>query len=497
MSVRVRFAPSPTGYVHIGSLRTALYDYLYAKQNKGSYILRIEDTDRTRLVEDALNNLITSLDWAGVQSDEGTFIEDGKIVQKGDFAPYIQSERLDIYKKYVDQLIKQGDAYYCFCSKERLDEVRAKNKNAGQFSGYDGHCRDIDMEEAKKRIEAGESYVVRLKLPKDKEVIIDDLVRGKVVMNTRDLDDQVLLKADGFPTYHMAVVVDDHLMNITHIIRGEEWLPSTPKHIVLYEKLGWQIPKYAHLPNILNTDKKKLSKRQGDVAVEDFKKKGYLPEALINFLALIGWHPEDDREIMSIDEMIEAFSFDRVSKSGGVFDVSKLNWMNNHYIQETDLDRLVDLSIPYILEDGLMTEEEIDKNRKWIRDVVELSRVYMDYMSQITEHIKLYLSDEVKITEQEAIDMLNAEHMPKLIEEIRKKLLADEKFVDFSPEQIKKKFKEIQKETGIKGKNLFMGARVAITGNVHGADLMKTIAVLGKDRVQRRLESTVKQMRDK
>ncbi len=491
MSVRVRFAPSPTGYVHIGSLRTALYDYLYAKQKGGSYILRIEDTDRTRLVEDALDNLITSLDWAGVKSDEGTFIEDGQIVQKGDYGPYIQSERLDIYKQYVDKLVEQGDAYYCFCSKERLDEVREKNKNAGQFSGYDGHCRNVDLAETQKRIEAGESYVVRLKLPADQEVVIDDLVRGKVVMNTRDLDDQVLLKADGFPTYHMAVVVDDHLMGITHIIRGEEWLPSTPKHIVLYEKLGWEMPKYAHLPNILNTDKKKLSKRQGDVSVEDFRKKGYLPEALINFLALIGWHPEDDREIMTLDEMVEAFSFDRVSKSGGVFDVNKLNWMNNHYIGEADLDRLVDLSIPYILESGLMNDDEVVENRDWIRDVVELSRVYIDYMAQITDYISLYLSDSVDIVEDEAVQMLNAEHMPQLIDELINKLSSLE---NFEADEIKKEFKLIQKETGIKGKNLFMGSRVAITGNVHGADLMKTISILGKDRVQKRLASTIKQM---
>ncbi len=491
MSVRVRFAPSPTGYVHIGSLRTALYDYLYAKKKNGSYILRIEDTDRNRFVEDALENLLMSLNWAGIVNDEGVYLNSGNICQNGDYAPYIQSERLDIYKQYVDQLVEQEDAYYCFCSKERLDEVRAKNKNAGEFSGYDGHCRHIDVDEAKKRIQNGESYVVRLKLPKDKEVIIDDLVRGKVVMNTRDLDDQVLLKADGFPTYHMAVVVDDYLMKITHIIRGEEWLPSTPKHIVLYEKLGWEVPKYAHLPNILNSDKKKLSKRHGDVSVADFKQKGYLPEALVNFLALIGWHPEGDQEIMSLDEMVQNFSFDRVSKSGGVFDVNKLNWMNNQYIVNADLERLVDLSIDHIISSGVMSEEDIVLNKEWIARIIDLSRPYLDYLSQVPSYVQSYLEDDINIVSEDALEMLQQDHMPVLIDELIKRLDDD----DFSPEQIKKHFKAIQQAQGIKGKNLFMGSRVAITGSVHGADLMKTISILGKDRVQKRLSSTLKQMK--
>lgn len=321
MSVRVRFAPSPTGYVHVGSLRTALYDYMFAKKMKGKYVLRIEDTDRTRLVDDAIDNLINAFDWAGIMHDEGPFFKDGKMVQVGDYGSYIQSDRLDTYRPYVDQLLESGHAYHCFCSKERLDEVRAINKEKGIISGYDGHCRNMDKEEAKKRVAAGESYVVRMKMPEDRELVFNDLVRGEVKMNTADSDDQVILKADGFPTYHMAVVVDDHLMGITHMIRGEEWLPSTPKQIILYEALGWEMPRIAHLSNILNTEKKKLSKRHDSVAVEDFKKKGYLPEALINFLALVGWSPEGEEEIMTLEEMVEQFSFERVSKSGGVFDV--------------------------------------------------------------------------------------------------------------------------------------------------------------------------------
>ncbi len=489
MSVRVRFAPSPTGYVHIGSLRTALYDFLYAKKNKGQYVLRIEDTDRTRLVEDALDNLLEAVAWAGVMHDEGPVKnEAGEMVELGEKGPYVQSNRLHIYKPYVDQLIEQGDAYYCFCSKERLDAVREENKAKGIFSGYDGHCRDLPLEEAKKRVEAGESHVVRLKLPEDKEIVIDDMVRGRVVMNTSDSDDQVLLKADGFPTYHMAVIVDDHLMGITHIIRGEEWLPSTPKHIVLYEMLGWEIPKYAHLPNILNSEKKKLSKRHGDVSVEDFKKKGYLPEALVNFLALVGWSPEGDQEIMTMEEMIEKFSFDRVSKSGGVFDVQKLNWMNNHYIKEADLERLTDMAMPYVVEAGQVSEAELAEKRAWISRIVDLSREYLEYMSQIPKHVALFMGDEVVLEDDEAKEMVEMDHVPGMLNVLKAQLAELEAFDAAS---VKKAFKATQKESGVKGKNLFMCTRVALTGAVHGPDLMEIISILGPEGAVKRVDFTL------
>ena len=311
--IRDRFAPSPTGNVHVGSLRTALYNYLFAKKNNGQFLLRLEDTDRTRYEEGAVENLLDALMVTGVVPDEGLFEEDGKIIQKGDCGPYIQSERLDIYKKYIDQLLENGQAYYCFCTKERLDEVREKQKAAGETPRYDGHCRNLPREEVEARVAAGEPCVIRLKLPEDHVVAFDDAVRGRIEINTNDLDDQVLIKTDGFPTYHFAVVVDDHLMGITHVIRGEEWLPSTPKHVYLYECFGWEQPQYVHLSNILNDDHKKLSKRQGDVSVGDFLKKGYLPEALINFLALLGWSPENEQEIFSMDELIEAFDLSRIN----------------------------------------------------------------------------------------------------------------------------------------------------------------------------------------
>ena len=483
MSVRVRFAPSPTGYVHIGSLRTALYDYLYAKQSGGSYIVRIEDTDRTRLVDDAIENLIHASEWAGIMHDEGPVLKDGKIEQVGDYGPYIQSERLSTYKKYIDKLIDEDKAYCCFCSRERLDELREENKKAGRFSGYDGHCRNLGKEEAKRRVEAGESHVVRLKMPKDRTIEFDDMVRGTVTMNTADSDDQVLLKNDGFPTYHMAVVVDDHLMGITHIIRGEEWLPSTPKHIVLFEALGFEVPKFAHLPNILNMEKKKLSKRHGDVAVRDFVRKGYLPEALINFIALIGWSPESGKEIMTLDEMVEDFSFERVSKSGGVFDVAKLNWINNEYIKNADDDRLTDLSMHYFVEEGFFAENEISDKRDWVKSIVSLTKEKVDYLSQLPGYAKVFIGDEV-VVEEDAKEILELEHIKELFEVFSAKI---SELPELENAAVKGIFKEIQKEMGIKGKNLFMPVRVGITGEMHGSDLVESIKILGKDSIVKRL----------
>lgn len=485
MTVRLRFAPSPTGYVHIGSLRTALYNYLFAKGNGGKYIIRIEDTDRTRYVEGSIENLLSSMEWAGITHDEGPMFEDGKLVVKGEYGPYTQSERLDIYKDHIEKLLESGHAYYCFCSKERLDKIREEQKEKGEMLGYDGHCRNIPMEEAKRRVANGEPHVIRLKLPKDREIAFDDLVRGKVIMNTNDSDDQVLIKSDGFPTYHFAVVVDDYLMGITHMVRGEEWLPSTPKQIILYEAFGWELPKFAHLPNILSKEKKKLSKRQGDVAVKDFKNKGYLPEALVNYIALVGWSPEENKEIMTMDEMIESFSFDRVSKSGGVFDVDKLNWVNEHYIKEADIDRLTKLCIPYLVQADMVKEEELNEKYEWVKMIVETARERISTLSQISDYAKQFFGEEVKPENDDVIKMLKLEHVQDLLNTLKDKIKnADVIDAVFG----KKVFKVIQKETGVKGKNLYMPIRAALTGQLHGPDIDKVIAIIGRENLIKRIE---------
>ena len=489
MSVRVRFAPSPTGFVHRGSLRTALYNFLYSKKMGGKYILRVEDTDRNRLVEGAIESMLKSLKWGGISSDEGVCIdEDEKIIQIGEAGPYIQSERLDIYKKYIDILVEKGHAYYCFCTKERLENLREEQKSRGEDTKYDGHCKSLSKEEVQKRIEAGEEYVIRLKMPENTDIAFDDVVRGRVVINSDTVDDQVLMKSDGFPTYHFAVVVDDHLMGITHIIRGEEWLTSTPKHVLMYEMFGWEKPTFVHLPNILNSDKKKLSKRQGDVAVEDFRKKGYLPEGLINYIALLGWSPEENKEIFSLDELIENFSLERVSSSGGVFDVAKLNWVNSHYIKEYDLEKLVDLAIPFVVEDKLMTVEETQKNRDWLILAMDTIRERLSYLKQFPEEIKAFLSDEIEIIEQDAIDFMKLEHMPTLYNIVKEEISNCNK-VD--SELIDSIFAKL-KEQKIKGKNLFMGVRVIVTGVCHGPDMHKSMELLGKDKILKRLEQTKK-----
>ncbi|MBP2027930.1 nondiscriminating glutamyl-tRNA synthetase [Acetoanaerobium pronyense] len=485
MSVRVRFAPSPTGFVHIGSLRTALYNFLYAKKMQGNYVLRVEDTDRTRLVEGALEGMLRAMDWASVNHDEGVVLEDGKVAQIGEFGPYIQSERLEIYSSYINTLLDKGDAYHCFCTKERLERVREEQKQAGLDPKYDGHCRELSLEELQDKLDRGENHVIRMKLPENKNISFDDVVRGKVSIHTSDMDDQVLIKADGFPTYHFAVVVDDHLMNITHVIRGEEWLTSTPKHVLLYKMFGWEAPTFVHLPNILNSERKKLSKRQGDVAVEDFKNKGYLPEALVNYIALVGWSPEDNKEIFSMDELIEAFSLERVSKSGGVFDTAKLNWVNSHYIKETDTDRLIDIATPFIIKEKLMSKEEIENSREWLKMAMDTVKDRLDYLAQFPSEIKMFFSDKVDYVEEEAKEFMKLEHMKELAEALKAKISAKD---EITPDFVSSMFKEIQKEKGIKGKNLFMGTRVIITGQNHGPDIPMVLTLLGKEKVLSRID---------
>ena len=490
MSVRVRFAPSPTGFVHIGSLRTALYNYLYAKKMNGSYILRVEDTDRTRLVEGALEGMLHAMSWAGVNHDEGVMLSDNnEVVQNGEAGPYIQSERLPIYKEHIKTLLDSGDAYHCFCSRSRLDRLREKQKSEGLDPKYDGHCRELSQEEIQDKLDKGEEHVIRLKLPENKSIVFNDIVRGRVSIHTSDMDDQVLMKADGFPTYHFAVVVDDHLMGITHVIRGEEWLTSTPKHVLLYMMFGWKAPTFVHLPNILNADKKKLSKRQGDVAVEDFKNKGYLPEALINYISLLGWSPEDNREIFSVEELTEAFSLERVSKSGGVFDTSKLNWFNSHYIKETDSKKLVELSKPFIIKSGMISAEDIEEKSDWLLLAMDTVKDRLDYLAQVPDEIKMFMSPHIEEVEVEAEEFLKLDHMKDLAAALSSKISAMD---EVDADGFSSMLKEIQKEQGIKGKNLFMGSRVILTGQNHGPDLPKTAMLIGKEKLISRIEDIQK-----
>lgn len=355
MTVRTRFAPSPTGYLHIGGLRTALYSYLFAKQQNGVFILRIEDTDQSRYIEGAVEKLIDIMDKMGLSADESPVISKEKtdtykdpryshLTEKGDKGPYIQSERHDLYSKYAQELVEKGHAYHCFCTPEELDQMRAEQTAAKLPPMYDRRCLKLSPEEVTAKLATGTSHVIRLKMPRDRKIEFHDHVRGKVSFMGNQVDDQVLIKSDGLPTYHLANVVDDHLMKISHVLRAEEWLASTPKHIVMYEAFGWDIPEFAHLPLILNADKSKLSKRQNDVSVESYLEKGYLPEALINFIVLCGWNPGkgSEKEIFSLVELVEQFSLEGINKAGAIFNLDKLNWFN-HFWQKIKFYQKLDL----------------------------------------------------------------------------------------------------------------------------------------------------------
>ncbi|HHM01494.1 MAG TPA: glutamate--tRNA ligase [Caldithrix abyssi] len=467
-TVRVRFAPSPTGYVHIGSLRTALYNYLFARKNKGVNILRIEDTDRNRLVEGAVENLLRTMEWAGIDFDES--VEKG-----GPFGPYRQSERLDIYKKHIDLLLEKGHAYYCFATAEELDEMRRQQEARGEAPKYDGRYRDYPRDQARRRVEQGEAYVVRMRVPDSGETRFRDVVRGEVAFQNDLLDDQVLLKGDGFPTYHLANVVDDHLMGVTHVIRGEEWLPSTPKHVLLYRFFGWEMPRFAHLPLLLNADRSKLSKRQGDVAVEDYIKKGYLPQALVNFVALLGWNPGEDRELFSMDDLTEAFRLEKVNKAGAVFDVDKLNWMNGQYLREMDTGPLTAFLKPFFEQAGLDVSDPqvLEKMARAVAPRINKGE-------DVAAFADLLRGEMPDITEAEALEILNLPDTTGVLQRFVQKASA---LGHLSPESFKQIMKEIQKEEGVKGPALWKPVRVAITSGTSGPDLPLVIDILGREKV--------------
>ncbi|EEI82241.1 glutamate--tRNA ligase [Anaerococcus tetradius] len=484
-NVRVRFAPSPTGYLHIGGLRTALFNYLYARHTGGDMLLRIEDTDRTRFVEGALENLLKALKWAGIEIDEGVMLdENGEVTERGDCGPYIQSERVEkgIYNKYIDQLIEEGKAYYCFCSQERIDKVRDQQRADGLTPKYDGLCRSLPLEEAKKRVAAGEPHTVRLKLPVNRDITFNDRIKGKITFNTDDQDDQVLIKRDGFPTYHFAVVVDDHLMGITHVVRGDEWVSSTPKHVYLYEAFGWQAPEYIHLPTVLNKDHKKYSKRNGDGMVEDFIEEGYMPEGLINFLALLGWSPDSEEEIFTMKQLAEQFDFDRVNKTGAVFDKRKLDWVNGHYVRDLSVDELAEKIKPFMIKAGLIDESYPEDKLKLLAATWQSA---IDKFSDAPELSKNYFIDDRQMSwDDEAVEAISTEDAKKLIDSFLNHLdQVDEIDEEFATSVMKK----IQKETGIKGKNLWFPVRAAITGSVHGPELSNAFIIMGKEKIKNRL----------
>jgi|WetSurMetagenome_2_1015567.scaffolds.fasta_scaffold05697_5 nondiscriminating glutamyl-tRNA synthetase len=417
--IRLRFAPSPTGFLHIGGLRTALFDYLIAKSLGGILYLRIEDTDSKREVEGAADKLIDILAWAGITFDEGPEGINRKPSPSrealatppkegiGNYGPYVQSQRLDIYKKYTQELLAKGEAYSCFCTEERLTQMRADQEAMKKPPRYDRACRDLSREEVERRIAAGEKYVIRHKLPLSGEIIVQEELRGELKFKYEDLDDYVLIKSDGVPTYQFASVVDDHLMETSHVVRGEEWLPSYPKNISLYKSFCWDAPKFIHLPLVLDKNGGKLSKRKGDVAVEDFRAKGYLPEALLNFNALLGWSPyakasadaasgQSNSEIFTMEEAIKNFDYHDIGVSPAVFNTEKLDYLNGIYIRKKELPELVELCKPYLAENLKLTSNDYKKSDTFLLKVINLERERLKILSEIGEHTKLFFVDNLE-----------------------------------------------------------------------------------------------------
>ena len=465
--IRVRFAPSPTGYLHIGGLRTALYNYLFAKQHSGKLILRIEDTDRTRLVDGAVENLISTLAWSGIEFDEGPHKE-------GDFGPYTQSERLPIYKKYTIDLINNGYAYPCFYPQSRLDTIKEKNIPSDIVAEYDKRYRDLDVSTAIERMNS-ENHVIRLKVPSTGIISINDNIRGKIEFDLSLIQDQIIIKSDGFPTYHLASVIDDHLMKISHIIRGEEWVASLPKHALLYQSFGWEMPEFVHLPLLLNKDKSKLSKRQGDVAVEDYIANGYLKEALINYVSLLGWHGSDNKEIYNSDELIKSFSIDRIKSSGAIFDIKKLNWFNHQYIKNSNSESLK------IIIDQSLTE-------KWniTLPMIDLLKDSVDTINEFKNHLEsffLYKPVQINID-----DSMFTSSIYTFLNLLKDSLAGSEKILS---EDFKLLVNQIKSNNDISG-NIWKPIRIAVTGHEHGPDISAYIEIIGNKQCVDRIELFLK-----
>ena len=473
--VRVRFAPSPTGYLHVGGLRTALYNYLFARQNKGAFVVRIEDTDRSRYVEGAVENLIETLRWAGLEFDEGP--EKG-----GPFGPYIQSQRLEVYQKHAEDLIAAGNAYYAFDTAEELEEMRKMQEKMRIPPKYDRRALRLSPNQVQEKLAAGVPAVIRMKVPETTTIAFDDVIRGRVEFASDRLDDQVLLKSDGYPTYHLANVVDDHLQGITHVIRGEEWLSSTPKHVLLYQYFGWEIPQFAHLPLLLNPDKSKLSKRQGDVAVEDYRQKGYLKGALLNFVALLGWNPGDDREIFSLEELVNEFSLEKVGKSGAVFNIEKLKWMNTQHLRRKSNGELFELTRPYFTSAHLNRVDD-----SYALKVIEIMKERVNTPEEFVTFGRYFFSDPQTYDEQARKKNWTREsriYLSAVIEAIK----AVPEINEQNAESI---VRTVALQFNVGGGTLIHPLRLALTGMGIGPGLFEVMTLLGKETCLRRIERAI------
>lgn len=469
---RTRFAPSPTGYMHIGNLRTAIFEYLLAKKDNGKFILRIEDTDQTRKVEGAIDFIYDTLKLCNFEIDEGPNNE-------GKYGPYVQSERKEIYKKYALELVEKKKAYYCFCTEERLTNLREIASLNKQPFMYDGHCKNLTQEEIEEKLRNNEPYVIRQAMPKEGQTIINDLVYGEVVIENKILEDQILLKSDGFPTYNFANVIDDHLMEITHVVRGKEYLDQTAKYNLLYEAFGWEKPTYIHVAMVLGEDGNKLSKRNGDASFMDLYNEGYLPMAITNYLVLLGWSPKDNKEIFTMEELIKEFDPTRISKSSSSYDLKKLKWFNAHYIKQLTKEEIIKLCLPFLKEAYNLD----DKEESWINHLIEIYQNHLSYGKEIVELTDLFFKDKINLTE-ECQEFMSQEGIENTIQTFKKEI---ENINEWNLENITNAINNTKEKAQVKGKMLYMPIRIKVSGQMHGPELPYTIYLLGKETIINRL----------
>ncbi|MFN4227264.1 MAG: glutamate--tRNA ligase [Candidatus Ratteibacteria bacterium] len=476
--VRVRFAPSPTGYLHIGNARTALFNYLFAKKNKGKFILRIEDTDKERSKKEYEIAIMEDLKWIGIEWDEGPDIG-------GEYGPYRQSERIDIYREFAQKLLKEGVVYKCYCTKEELEKMRKDAQEKGLPPGYDGRCRNLTREKISHYEKEGRDFVLRLKVPEER-IEINDLIRGKVIFEGEHLTDFVIMKSDGTPTFNFAVVIDDYLMKITHVIRGEDHLSNTPKHILIFKAIGAEIPQFAHMSMTLGPDRTRLSKRHGATSVRAYREEGFLPEAFFNYISLLGWGTTESREIFTKEELINEFSLERCHKASAIFDREKLLWMNSFYIRKTEIDRIYQLSIPFLKQAGLVEDQISKEKEEYIKKAISLEQEKIKTLKEIPYLIEFFFKEPEY--EKENYEKLINQETKKELEEL---LNIFEQMDSFKKEEIESKVRDYCKEKNIKTSMVFHPLRFAVSGRTKGPDLFGMIELLGKEKTIERIKRLI------
>ncbi|SDX91797.1 glutamate--tRNA ligase [Paenibacillus sp. CF384] len=477
--IRVRYAPSPTGHLHIGNARTALFNYLFARNLGGKFIIRIEDTDVKRNVAGGEENQLTYLKWLGIDWDESIDVGGG-------YGPYRQTERLDLYREYWQELLDKGLAYKCYCTEEELEQEREEQTARGEMPRYSGKHRSLTDEQRTAFEAEGRIPSIRFRVPENRTYTFNDLVKGQISFESDGIGDYVIVKKDGIPTYNFAVALDDHLMAISHVLRGEDHISNTPRQLMIYEAFGWEPPVFGHMTLIVNENRKKLSKRDESIIqfIEQYDKLGYLPEAMFNFITLLGWSPEGEQEMFTREELVSVFTANRLSKSPAVFDTNKLSWMNNEYMKKSDVPRIVELCIPHLQEAGRLPAALSASEHDWARDLVALYQDKLRFAADIVPLTELFFLPEAA-DEDEAKTVLAEEQVPVVLQAFLDQVKAMEAF---DVDGIKAAIKSVQQATGFKGKQLFMPIRAALTGQTHGPDLNQTIALLGQAKVEQRLQ---------